>query len=313
MITATAPGKIILFGEHSVVYGQPAIAIPVLQVRATATVASADQLILQLPDLDQIYALSPDRSGSDKDIPLAEAVRQVQDYLSITKLPNLSIRMSSTIPIASGMGSGAAAAAAIIRGLLRHFGAADSAELVANLTYNVEKLFHGTPSGVDNTVVAYEQPVYFMRQQPKNHIETVKVGAPIELLIADTGVRSPTKLSVADVRRQWEANPNKFNHLFEGCGETAELGRAALEAGDVAKLGQLMVGTHQLLREMTVSSAELDTLVNAAMNAGAIGAKLSGGGRGGNMIALISAENRSQITKALLRSGATSILHTTLS
>ena len=314
MITATAPGKVILFGEHSVVYGQSAIAIPVSQVRATASIsAESPHLTLTLPDLNEQHHLTTAHHPSDANIPLAEAIRQAQTHLAIDNLPPLAISLRSSIPIASGMGSGAAAAAAIIRAMLQHFGAGTSSDLIATLTYNVEKLFHGTPSGIDNTVVAYEQPVYFVRHQPNNLIETVKVGQPIELLIADTGVRSPTKLAVADVRRQWQAEPDKFNRLFAACGETARVARAALEQGDVDQLGRLMWQTHALLREMTVSSAELDTLVQAAKDAGAMGAKLSGGGRGGNMICLISAETRTSISQALLQAGATSILHTTLS
>ncbi|MGB1250085.1 MAG: mevalonate kinase [Candidatus Promineifilaceae bacterium] len=310
MTSASAPGKVILFGEHSVVYGQPAIAVPVSQVRATATIsAEFPHPTLHLPNLDQQHTLTPNRSASDIDIPLAEAVRQVQTYLGLETLPALTLRLDSHIPIASGMGSGAAAAAAIIRALLQHFGAVISAELIANLTYNVEKLFHGTPSGIDNTVVAYEQPVYFVRQQPNNLIETVTIQTPIELLIADTGVRSSTKLAVADVRQGWQAEPSKFNRLFAACGQTADRARSALETGNLAQLGALMWQTHALLQTMTVSSAELDTLVEAARGAGALGAKLSGAGRGGNMICLISAETRDQVSNALHAAGAKSVIY----
>ena len=162
-----------------------------------------------------------------------------------------------------------------------------SNEWVSALTYEVEKLHHGTPSGIDNTVVAYEQPVYFVRQQPRNRMEAFRVQRPLHLLIADTGIRSSTKVVVGDVRRQWQTDPARFEALFDSCGQIAEQARAAIERGDLGAIGRLMTQNHALLQKMTVSAPELDRLVTTAMQAGALGAKMSGAGRGGNMIALV--------------------------
>ncbi|MEJ2748562.1 MAG: mevalonate kinase, partial [Anaerolineae bacterium] len=182
---------------------------------------------------------------------------------------------------------------------------------VSNLTYEVEKIHHGTPSGIDNTVVAYEKPVYFVRQQPQNRIETFGVKRPLRLLVADTGVRSSTKIAVGDVRRQWQADPDRFEALFDGCGRIAETARAAIESGDIAHVGCLMTANQRLLEEMTVSSPELERLVAAALPAGALGAKLSGAGRGGNMIALVKDEGmETAVHEALLAAGAKTVLTT---
>jgi len=310
--TATAPGKIILFGEHAVVYGRPAIAAPVTQVRAEAIVEDGEWAGIRLhaPDLGRDYWLSE----ALEDDPYARAVLLVAETTRLDPLPNLSITVRSNIPIASGLGSGAAMAAAVIRALTRHLGYLNQTtdEQVSALTYQVEKLLHGTPSGIDNTVVAYERPVFFVRQQPNNRIETLSVKGPLRLLVADTGVVSITKDVVGDVRRQWQAEPRRFEQLFDHCGRVAQVARRALENGDVGRLGQLMVENQNYLREMTVSSPELERLIGTAMATGAIGAKLSGAGRGGNMIALVEEEVEAAVRAALVSAGATNVLTSVL-
>lgn len=311
---ATAPGKIILFGEHAVVYGRPAIAAPISQLRARATVSpsSSNNCYLFAPDLNRHNRLQdlPD------DDALALAARLVLKAGQIETIPDVTIRVNSQIPIASGMGSGAAIAAAIIRALAQHLNRADlqSNEMVSALTYEVEKIHHGTPSGIDNTVVAYEQPIYFVRQSPQNQIEPFTVAAPLRFVVADTGVRSSTKVAVGDVRRQYSQQPAQFARIFDECGRIAQDARQAIEAGDVQRVGQLMTKNHAWLQTMTVSSPELDNLVAAALQAGALGAKLSGAGRGGNMLALVeNAEMETAVRAALTQAGATAVLTTVLS
>ena len=312
MTTATAPGKIILFGEHAVVYGQPAIAAPVSQVRATAVVQNnpSPGVRITAPDLgsDLLFTEAAD------DDAVAAVVRQFQAAAGLRDLPDLTVTVSSQIPIASGLGSGAAISAAVIRALAAHLGLSHllSDEWVSAQTYEIEKIHHGTPSGIDNTVVAYERPVYFVRQQPHNRIEPFAVAEPLRLLVADTGVRSSTKDVVGDVGRQWKIDPQTFDAIFEGCGQIAEKARQAIEAGDVVRVGRLMTENHALLQEMTVSGSEWDELVAAALGAGASGAKLSGAGRGGNMIALVDDERETAVHAALLSAGAKNILAATI-
>jgi mevalonate kinase len=305
VIKATAPGKVILFGEHAVVYGRPAIAAPVSQVRATAVITPSPDTDIHLIAPDLNLAATLNEAGQDN--PLAAAVLQVASFHQL--LP-FTLTVTSQIPIASGMGSGAAITAAIIRAVAHYLGLPASNEWVSDLTYEVEKLHHGTPSGIDNTVVTYEQPVYFVRQQPQNRIEAFRVARPLRLLIAGTGIRSSTKVVVSDVRRQWQANPTRFEALFDGCGQIADQARAAIEQGDLAEIGRLMNQNHALLQEMTVSSPDLDRLVTAALQAGALGAKMSGAGRGGNMIVLINESRETAVRKALLAAGGKAILST---
>jgi mevalonate kinase len=312
MVRATAPAKIILFGEHAVVYGRPAVAVPLSQVRAEAVIEPSQRhgVHLLAPDLGVEKELVESGEGDA----LALAVRQVQIAAGLEQLPDIKLTVTSKIPIASGLGSGAAISAAIIRALAQYLGLAELANeaWVSALTYEAEKVHHGTPSGIDNTVVAYERPVYFVRQQPDNLIETFEIARPLRLLVADTGVRSSTKDVVGDVRRSWQADRRQFERIFDGCGEIAVAARAAIEMGDLIKIGHLMNDNQALLIEMTVSSLELNRLVAVSLEAGAMGAKLSGAGRGGNMIALVNSETEEAVRSALIRAGSRSVLHSVI-
>lgn len=310
-ISASAPGKAILFGEHAVVYGQPAIAIPVTQVRARAIVTAephqpAGSVRIQAPNIGleaSLVELPPED-------PLSSAVKLVFTELGLSQSPALTIRVTSTIPVAAGLGSGAAVSVAILRALSEFLGRSLPNERVSALAYEVEKLHHGTPSGIDNTVITFARPVYFVRRADANLIETLRVAKPFKLVIADSGIPSPTAIVVGDVRRAWQAEPARYQALFSAVGGLVTAARAAIERGETESLGSLMDENHALLCEMGVSSPELERLVAAARQAGAQGAKLSGGGRGGNLIALVAPETTGSVAQALRQAGATGIIIT---
>lgn len=307
-VEATAPGKVILFGEHAVVYGRPAIAAPVSQLRARAVIEATGEpdVLLVAPDLHVRGRLSAASAGD----PLATSLRLFQNRFNLPELSGFSLTVTSDIPIAGGLGSGAAISVAVIHALLSYHDlpAATDRELISNLAFEVERLHHGTPSGIDNTVVAYEQAVYFKRQEPKNRIEVFSPPRPMRLIIGDTGIRSATKDVVGDIRRQWEADPEMFEPIFDACGRIADAGREAIGAGDWPAAGRLMNENHDWLVKMTVSHPQLDLLVSAARRAGALGAKLSGAGRGGNMIALVEPEVEVAVGKGLRSAGAVRVL-----
>jgi len=215
-ISATAPGKIILLGEHAVVYGQPAIAVPVIQVKARAIItAQPDRprgwVRLQAPDIN-LEATLEELPAED---PLGQVIRGVFTATNISQPPALTIRISSTIPIAAGMGSGAAVSVAIIRALSEFLGRPLADDRVSNLAYEVEKLHHGTPSGIDNTVITYNKPVHFTRNTAggAGQIETFQVGRPFTIVIGDSGVPSPTAVTVGDVRSAWQENNVKRSQV----------------------------------------------------------------------------------------------------
>ncbi len=304
MTTATAPGKSILFGEHAVVYARPAIAVPVFQVRAEATIQAREdsRVVIDAVDLQRQYALQ----NAPADDPIATIIRSTCARLDVVP-QSFSVRIHSTIPIASGLGSGAAVSVAVARALARFFASDLSREEISALAYETEKLHHGTPSGLDNTVIAFGQPVYFVKGLP---IESFRVVRPFTLAIADTGIAAPTKIAVGDVRRAWEADPARYERLFDQIGAIARDARGALEHGEVDALGGLMNSNQVLLREMGVSSPEIETLIRAALRAGARGAKLSGAGRGGNVIALVDEVTQDKVERALLDAGARRVIVT---
>jgi mevalonate kinase len=311
-----APGKVILFGEHAVVYGRPALAVPVTQVQAEAVVEPGEAragLTIVAADLGETIAVR----DAPADHPLATAARLTLVKFDLND-PDWRVTVRSTIPIASGMGSGAAVSAAIVRALAeagerRSRGAGEQSASsfqpadISALVYEVERLHHGTPSGIDNTVVVYGQPVYFVRGQPP---QTFHIGRPFMLAIADTGIHSPTKIAVGDLWRSWEQEPARFEALFDRVAAVVDAARSAIAAGEPERLGLLMSENHALLQEIGVSCPELDALVAAARGAGALGAKLSGGGRGGNMIALVTADSASRVAKALVAAGAVRVVVT---
>ncbi len=307
MTSSSAPGKIILFGEHAVVYGRPALAVPVTQVKATATVSenSRGGVWIEAPNINLSSALSQ----LAPDHPLVAVINSVFAALGIARPPACTVYLQSTIPIASGLGSGAAVSVAIVRALSAYLGKPLTDAQVNGLAFQAEKIYHGTPSGIDNTVVTFARPVYFVKGQP---IKTFRVGASFTLVIGDTGISAPTKESVGAVRELHEAEPKRWEKVFNQVGEIVWDARQAIERGDTTALGELMDANHALLQELTVSCVELDTLTEAARKAGALGAKLSGGGRGGNMIALVLKEKAPAMAETLLAAGAKRTIITTV-
>jgi len=306
-VIASAPGKVILFGEHAVVYGRSAIAVPVMQVRATASIEPSPPgsgLTVVASDLKKRISLS----SAAEDEPLTAAARLTLEHLAVP-IPDVTITIRSTIPIASGLGSGAAVSAALVRALASFSGSPLSAEEVSALVFEVEKIHHGTPSGIDNTVIAHEQPVYFVRKQSAKKVR-LNVGAPFTLLIADTGKSSPTRRVVGRVRQAWRRQKARYEVLFDQIGDVVDEARRAMEAGDIRELGSLMDENHELLIELGVSSSKLDELVDAAHFAGALGAKLSGAGQGGNMIALVEESFANEVMEELKEAGATRVICT---
>ncbi len=307
-IFATAPGKIILFGEHAVVYGYPAIAVPVSQVRAKA-------LIMPIPENkpDEVYIEAPDIHLNShlnqlpfKD-PLRIVIEEVQNTLRLSYLPPMKIRITSTIPVAAGLGSGAAVSVALARALSNFLGHPLPDETICSIAFRAEHSYHGTPSGIDNTVITYNQPIFFQKEKP---YQLLNVENPFVILIGNTGIASPTGEVVAEVKKKREQNPEKYNSVFEKISQIVYQAREFIENGNVSEMGPLLTENHRLLQEIGVSCNELDHLVETAIHNGALGAKLSGGGKGGNMIALVQPEKVPNVTQALRDAGATLVIAT---
>ncbi|HEY5156644.1 MAG TPA: mevalonate kinase, partial [Anaerolineales bacterium] len=267
MITVSAPGKVILFGEHAVVFGRAALAVPVTQLQARVTVSenSRGGIWIEAPNIN----LSSDIEQLPPDHPLASVIYSVFSALNESHPPACTIYIQSTIPVASGLGSGAAVSVAILRALSAYLGQPLPDEQVNKLAFEAEKLHHGIPSGIDNTVITYIKPVYFIKGRP---VKTFHVGAPFTIVIGDTGISAPTKESVRSVRKLWETDKPRWEKVFDRVGNIVWDARQAIERGDLDELGSLMNANHVLLQKMNVSCPELDRLVEAARKSGAYGA-----------------------------------------
>lgn len=308
MSSASAPGKVILAGEHAVVYGRPAIAVPVWEVQAHATLhrrPAGSGCVIRALDTGAVIHLA----DAPQDEALALVARTTLRRLALPENPDWLIELTSEIPMASGLGSGAALSAALVRVLCAEADVPPRPELVSELVFASEQIYHGAPSGIDNTVVAYGRPIWFVKGQPP---ESFTPARPFQIAIADSGVPSPTKETVGAVRRRRELQPAQYEAWFDAIAEVVTAARAAIEQGEIEELGALFDENQILLQEIGVSAPKIDRLVEAARDAGAGGAKLSGGGGGGNMIALVERTTAAAVRAALLRAGARRVIVTTV-
>lgn len=317
---ASAPGKVILCGEHAVVYSQPAIALPLPDLRAMAVVTQtgSNEFVIELPDLGERVT-----ARDHPDHPVIQLARSTAEQIGLQSLPHITLSLQSLIPIASGMGSGAALGAALVKVIAAYSGSELPPQTVSRLVYESERFFHGTPSGIDNTVVSYEQAIWFERtthngrlstndQPAPATIEPITIGRSFWLVIGDTGVWAPTHLTVGGVRQRWQRDPDHYNALFAAIGDVVRSARSALAAGDLAELGALLDQNQTLLEQIGVSSPQLERLIAAARRSGALGAKLSGGGGGGIMLALTDEATHDRVAAGVRSAGAARVISTPL-
>ena len=294
---AAGHGKIILFGEHAVVYGSRAIAAPVpLAVRARI-VDEDDGIWLVIPrwGVEQRLRMDPAKQMSFE-VPAALILRELG-------LADRSMRIEvfSEIPRAMGLGGSAAVAVAIIRALDRHFALGLSDDQVNDLAFRCECVAHGTPSGIDNTVATYGQPLVYRKGDPPM-IHSLDLPNPINFVIGLTGVEGLTAKMVARVRDGRRRNPDVYDTMIKGIDAVTGQALEALKTHDLERLGELMNVCQGLLNGLQVSSWELEELIQIARENGALGAKLTGGGGGGSMIALCP-DNSAQVMAAIRDAG----------
>ena len=301
VIPASACAKTILLGEHAVVYDQPAVALPVSILRVKAIIEPGIGLkpgtvLLKIPGL----ALDTNLISLPKVHPVAIAIQATLESLGISEQPSFRLYLSNNFPLGAGLGGSAAIAVAIARGLSAFLGHPLEQSEVNTVAYLAEQSAHGKPSGIDNTVVSLEQPIYFQRGGKP---EILRPGANFPFLIADTGVSKHTQDVVGDLAQK-RAENNEIQKIMASIGKVSEEGRKAFIRGNLSRLGFLMDEDQSLLETLAVSSPELENLIKAAHTADALGAKLTGGGQGGCILALIEADKREAIEQALLNAGA---------
>jgi mevalonate kinase len=288
--------KVILFGEHAVVYGHPAIALPLRSLFMTARVEPVDgPSTLTGLGWSGLLSDAPDRFASI--VKAAEIASRFARHPGV----GLQITTDANFPPERGLGSSAAAAGAVIRAVLDAFDTTATSAEIFELTQEAETVAHGRPSGLDAVTTSSEVPVYF-REGQATELEVVPQAW---IVIADSGVEGATREAVAHVRQRHDEDPTVTTEVLHRLGSITDLVVDSLGAGDSAEVGRKMNEAQRLLAGLGVSDPSLDRLVDAAVQAGALGAKLTGGGRGGCMIALAgSGEDARRIEDALLAAGA---------
>jgi hydroxymethylglutaryl-CoA reductase len=299
---ATAYGKVILLGEHAVVYGTHAVAAPI-QLAIQAKVHPGD---------DGVYLLIP-RWGVEEKLHKGEehkySIYESLDLiLNRLKLQNedMKIEIFPHIPRAAGLGGSAALAVAIIRALAQFYNLKLQNEEISQLAYESELIAHGSASGIDNTLATYGQFTLFKKGEPP-FMQNIKVKKPIPMVIGLSGVESLTAKMVAKVREGREKNGKLYDEIFEEINNLSLLSVGAIENNDLTKLGDLMNLNQGLLNAIQVSSPELEEIIAVARKNGAIGAKLTGAGGGGAAIALCPGTEE-RVSMAIRKAGYHSVI-----
>ena len=290
-------GKAILFNEHFVVYGIPSIVSAI----GNYTVAHVEPHTQPGINLNDNRKATP-QYKEDKIDQQQDSVQRILTKMNIdTKKEGLTITLEGNLYCASGIGASAASCVAIARALNEYYNMSLNDDEINDIAYEGEKGYHGTPSGVDNTASTYGGLIWFQKGEK---IDRINIPNPIEIVIGNTGKVANTKAAVAGVKERKEQNPERYQEIFNRAENITYLAKQALEEEDLKEVGKLMNENHKLLQQIEVSSRELDFLVNISKENGAIGAKLTGGGLGGNMLALTPGRDlQEQVATAIEKEG----------
>jgi len=307
-VVASAPAKIILFGEHFVVYGEPAIVLAI-DKRAYAKVEDRDDkrihirsANLNLEGYFENETFKILRGEAKEAKSKFEPIRFVLQKI-LEKYGNdvgLNIEINSMVPVAAGLGSSAAVAAAVTAAVGNLLNVKMTKEDIFRITYEAEKIVHGTPSGIDPAISTFGGTLLF---QMDTGFKPLDVKMEIPLVVGDTGIERSTRLQVEKVRNIREKHPQVIELLFRAAREIVVRATEALKENDLETLGELMNLNHSLLYGVGVSDEALEWLINAARKSGALGAKLTGAGGGGCMIALAKNESLSKVLDAIHNAG----------
>ncbi|NOX52606.1 MAG: hydroxymethylglutaryl-CoA reductase, degradative [Gammaproteobacteria bacterium] len=291
-----ACGKIILLGEHAVVYGRPAIALPIpLAVEAFVLKENSGGINILIPRWGLEQKVNDNAQG------LTGALAKVIGQLELLD-QSMTIKVFPHVPRAMGLGGSSAFAVAILRAISHTYKLQLAEARINELAFECEKAAHGTPSGVDNTVATYGAPLLYKRVNEQPQFETITLGQPLELVVGLTGKESLTADAVARVRKAWTQYPARYEGIFDQIGQLTEAGHEGLISGHLEEVGELMNLCHGYLNALQLSTPELEDLVHIARTHGALGAKLTGGGVGGSMVALCL-DNQHDVQNAMQASG----------
>lgn len=301
--------KVILFGEHSVVYGHPAVALPLKNLKMRATVTdckSSKNNENGANNADSRITLTClDFTGPLCEIPqrLYSVRTAIKAALEFAEWDGqaLHITTKADFPPERGLGSSAAAAGAVIRAILDYYNIKAKEKQIFELTQTAERIAHGHPSGLDATATAASWPVRFQHGK----FSRMDINMRAWIILADSGHKGMTRVTVEALRKYLKSQPETVSKLLEELGRLAAEAEYDLANGRAKNMGERMTRAHKILAELGVSTPQLDSLVRTACAHGALGAKLTGGGGGGCVIALAeSAEDARKVSAALREAGA---------
>lgn len=294
MGTGHGYGKVILFNEHFVVYGIPAIASAIdKKTIAEVKKCNGNEFIIH-DNREETPGYKKEKFEQQK-----ESIRRIKKAMGIDEC--IEIWLHGSLRAASGVGASAASCAAIARAIADEFNMKFSDEEINEFAYEGEKAYHGNPSGIDNTCATFGGLVWYEKGKK---MERLNISKPVEIVMGDTGIVANTKKAVEGVRERKEKYKEKYDEIFNEAKELVYNARNALLTMNLKEVGMLMNKNHELLQEIEVSSPELDFLVDIALKNGAYGAKLTGGGLGGYMVALTPGkELQEKVAKAIEKEG----------
>jgi mevalonate kinase len=309
--TGSGFGKVILFGEHFVVYGIPSIVsaisdFTIAEVKPDTRIDDRDFFITDK---------RPETPGYKKK---KQEQQEASIKLMLETLPleleekTLFIEFGGPLLAASGVGASAASCVAFARALNDEYKLRMTDDEINKMAYEGEKGYHGqSPSGVDNTAATFGGLIQFKKgKTPK--FEHIKSPEKVEIVMGNTGLTADTTEVVGGVRLRKERDPEKYNTIFQSVADLIPKARAALENGDYSSIGKIMQENHGLLQEIEVSCEELDLLVEVSIKNGALGAKLTGTGRGGYMIALTPGQKLQEKVASAIKDLGFSVLKTSI-
>ncbi|HLS66751.1 MAG TPA: mevalonate kinase [Pseudogracilibacillus sp.] len=298
--TGVAQSKLILVGEHAVVHGQPAIALPFPLIGVESSV----ERVIGNVYLDSSLYRGPVEAAPTS---LTGIVHTIKQTLKMLQIPyrDLLIRIKSSIPPGKGLGSSASVAIAVVKSLFMYSNQPYTQDQLLQLASISEMYAHGAPSGIDPLTITSESPVWFKKEEPVDYITP---NGEFYFVVADSGRMSDTKTAVNTVKQLIKKTPKKVFGAIERIGEITYQARDALEKSSKQLLGYLLNEAQKELEAIGVSDDSLNQLIEFARREGALGAKLTGGGNGGCIIALAQNEIHSmQLSKKLQAYGAQAV------
>ncbi len=308
VVHASAPGKCILFGEHAVVYGYPAIAMAI-SLKSTCIIEELNESKIELvlknfnqnyefKDLNEFFINFPSKFDQIKHL-----FKIIHERFN-TKINKIKLTLSSTLFPSSGLGSSASISVALVMAFSVYYNLNLEKSEISKIAYELEKIVHGTPSGIDNSICTFGNVIFF--QEGKFHF--IEVSEDFRILVTYTNMDHNTKLAIEQLR-DFKKEEKKFcDFVFDRIGFYTEIAESELTTGDLNEIGNLMNINQKLLAALNLSNNTINEIVNTAIENGAYGSKLTGAGLGGCVISIGKEDVLEEISQILNSKGYKSFI-----